>query len=457
MDILPTIEKFSMFAPGDKVVVAVSGGVDSAVLLHQLNALKEGLEITLIVAHLEHGIRGGESKEDQEYVRNLAHSLGLGFMTSSVDVPKVARETGCGIEEAARIERYKYMRQTMTDCGAGKIATGHNADDRAETVLINIMRGAGLDGLSSIGAVYGEVVRPLIETARSEIEEYATLNNIGYVEDSTNRDTDYTRNRVRHVLLPEIERDYNPKVKKALGRLADLAQGAGEVTANCVDTAMRACRLCGRLDAGLLRGLPRYLLYEVVRREIGRAMGTFCDLEYSQVGRIVEALDECGDFKITLPSGEYYAVCTDGLFYVSTRDVDVQAAYFDYPLEVPGDTIISEAGARLVARLTREIEMPLKARKDQAFIDAGKLCGILRARSIHSGDRVRPFGMQGTKKLQDVFVDAKISREDRAKAVVVCDEEKIVWVAGAVASEDVRVDDGTNEIIILELADVKPY
>ncbi len=456
MDILAAIEKYDMFAPGDRVVVAVSGGVDSVVLLHQLNALKEEIGISLVVAHLEHGIRGDESKGDQEYVQKLAQSLGLNFVTASVDVPKVARETGCGIEETARNERYKYLRQTMTEQGANRIATGHNADDRAETVLINIMRGSGLDGLSSIGAVSSEVVRPLIETTRAEVEEYATINNIGYVEDSTNIDTDYTRNRVRHVLLPEIERDYNPKVKQALGRLADLAQGACEITASYVDTAMRACALYGRLDAGLLRDLPRHLLYEVVRKEIGRAMGTFCDLEYAQVERVVEALVEGGDFKITLPSGEYYAVCTDGLFYVSARDVALQVADFDYALDVPGDTAIQEAGVLLVARQTREVEMPLKARKDQAFIDAGKLCGRLRARSLRPGDRMRPFGMQGTKKLQDIFVDAKISREDRAKAIVVCDDEKIVWVVGVVASEDVRVEAGTRDVIILEHADVKP-
>ena len=223
MDIISTALKYSMFTNGDKVLVAVSGGPDSIALLHALFTNKETLGISsLHIAHINHGIRGIESDLDEKFVFDIANEYKIPLTRVKVSVPEYMRDNKLGMEEAARKLRHDFLRKTAIDVGANKIALGHNSDDRVESVLINIIRGTGINGLGSIRPKREIICRPLIETSRKEIIDYISKNNLKYRIDMSNENTAYTRNKIRHDLLPCLETDYNPNIRSALIKLSQI-------------------------------------------------------------------------------------------------------------------------------------------------------------------------------------------------------------------------------------------
>jgi len=215
-----TLKKYKMLTQGEKVILGVSGGADSIAMLYALNELVDyGLE--LIVAHLNHGIRGDEAKGDAEFVKETAKSLRLTFVYGEVDTLSFKEESQLSLEDAARTLRYKFFDQVLNKHYATKIATAHTLDDQAETVLMRLLRGSGSRGLSGIPPVSNSIVRPLIDTSRSEIEEYLRSKGVEWVEDSTNESPEFLRNRIRQDLLVELE-SYNPQIKETLSRTAEI-------------------------------------------------------------------------------------------------------------------------------------------------------------------------------------------------------------------------------------------
>ena len=437
-----------MLDTGDTVLVAVSGGADSVAMLHALHTQSDELRITLHVAHLNHGIRGEESDADEQFVRGLAERLGLPITVERVSVPEIRAEMRAGEEEAARAVRYRFLQKTAAELGCGKIAVGHTADDRAESVLLNIVRGTGIEGLGSIRPVNGNVVRPLIDTWRSEVEAYIAENGLEYRIDASNLDTAYARNRVRHELIPLIESGFNPQVKQALVRLAEIAASQNDLMERLAENAAVAAAYGSSFDARLLAELPDALQRQIVRAEIERVKGDLADVTFEQIGRVIEALRSGEDFTIALPTGDIYAERRGSDFRIGPRETPPKIEPFDRPISVPGKTEAPEVGLTIFVEVLESVETT-QVRPNVALIDAGKLRGALRVRNARPGDRIKPFGMRGTKKLQDVFVDAKIAQAERARAAVVVDDEKLLWVVGVIASDDARVTDSTRKIIRL--------
>jgi len=440
-----------MLSPGDLVLVAVSGGPDSVAMLHALHTQADDLGITLHVAHLNHGIRGEASDLDEAFVRELAKSFGIQATVERVDVPAIAAAKHLGLEEAAREVRHEFLQRTADTIGARKIAVGHTADDRAESVLLNIIRGAGVDGLGSIRPVRGNIIRPLIDTWRSEIEAYVRENALPFRVDESNLDTTYTRNRVRHELLPMLERDYNPQARAALLRLTEIASNQSELIDQLTDRAIEQVTRGGGIDVGLFLDLPTALRFEVLRSEIERLKGDLVDVSFEQVARVIDALETGDDFTITLPSGLVYAIQKGRSFRITHRECVPGVERFEAQLAIPGVTRIPEIELTITAE-TLDSATVTKIDPDTLLIDADAVCGVLRVCNPLPGDRITPFGMTGTKKLQDVFVDKKVSRFDRARAAVVVDDERILWVVGVVASESVRVTEQTKSVIRLVAA-----
>lgn len=260
----------------ETVVVAVSGGADSIALLRALAALRsEDAGGQLVVAHLNHGLRGAESDRDAGFVVQTACELGLRAIATKHDVGLAAQDRGDGVEEAAREMRYRFLIETARSVGARYIATAHTLDDQAETLLQRIVRGTGLAGLAGIPRVRGVdgatigLIRPMLMVRRSEVLEYLAQLGQTFREDSSNTDRAYTRNRVRHDLLPQLARDYNPKVVEALARLAKQAEELREFTATLVEPLLRAAIVHaepGRfeIDCSALAEEPRYLVREVL-------------------------------------------------------------------------------------------------------------------------------------------------------------------------------------------------
>ncbi len=447
-DILAADHRYGLLAPGDKVLVAVSGGPDSVVLLHALHTCSNRLGITLHVAHLNHGIRAEASDLDEEFVRSLAQEFGLPVTVERMDVPALRQQMRMGMEEAARDLRYEFLQRSAREIGAQKIAVGHNADDRVESVLFNIIRGTGIDGLGSIRPVRGNIVRPLIDTPRSEIEAYIDENALPFRIDESNQDVSYSRNRIRHELLPLLERDYNPQIREALIRLAGIASDQSDLMEVVTQSALRAVTFRGSIDATFLLDLPSALGYELIRSELMRLKGDLKDVSFEQIDRVLQALRAGDDFTITLPSGSLYAERRGMQFRLREAETIPEVMFFDHQIAVPGTTAIPEIGITITSRLS-DYAAPGKTSPDEAFIDAGAIAGALRVRNLEPGDRIIPFGMKVRKKLQDVFVDKKIPRAQRAKAAVVTDDEKVLWVVGIVTSEAARVTGSTAQVVHL--------
>ena len=453
-DIIRAATKHRMFQPGDRALVAVSGGADSVAMLHALHTRADELGITLHVAHLNHGIRGEESDADEEFVRRFAGGLALPngqalpITVERVSVPQLRREMRAGEEEAARAVRYRFLRKTATELDCDKIAVGHTADDRAETVLLNILRGTGIEGLGSIRPVSGNIIRPLIDTWRTEIEDYIAQHGLEYRIDSTNLDTTYARNRVRHELIPLLERGYNPQVKLALVRLTEIASAQADLIERLGAQAALAAECRSSFDARLISELPQAIQSQIVRAEIERAKGDLADVAFEQIERVVEALRTGENFVIALPTGEVYAERHGDDFRIGRAEAPPEVPLFDSPIAVPGRTEVPEIGLTLLADVRDKVETT-HVRPNVALIDARVVRGDLRIRNARPGDRIRPFGMRGTKKLQDVFVDKKVPVSERALAAVVVDNDRVLWVVGVVASETARVTDATEKVIRL--------
>lgn len=447
MNILEAAAKYAMFRPGDRVLAAVSGGPDSVAMLHALHTQSQQLGITLHIAHINHCLRGKESDADEAFVRELARDLGVDCTVERIDVREAMRRMRLGEEEAAREVRHAFLQRAATVIGANRIAVGHTSDDRAETVLLNIIRGAGIKGLAAMRPVNGNIVRPLIEASRADVEAYLHEHELVFRTDASNLDTAYARNRVRHELLPLLERDYNANVREALLRLAEIAADQDDFVRETAESARYHSAFSSGLDAALLLDFPSALLAELIRLEIHRLKGDLKDVGFEQVQRIITALGSGEDFAITLPSGRIYAV-RKGSELRFTSKKQLRRVEFDVEINIPGATDIPKAGIVLEAEII-SVPSDLKTPSDAALIDLDSIAGHLRARNARPGDRIMPLGMRAGKKLQDVFVDAKISRSERARAVVVIDDEKIVWVVGVVFSEQAKIRPRTGRVVRL--------
>lgn len=454
--ILSTVRRFSMIEAGDKVLCAVSGGPDSVALLHALWSLRDELGISLCVAHMNHSFRGAESDADAEYVCDLAANLGLECIVEKVDVPAIRRALRLTPEEAARMVRYEFLQRTAIEVGATRVAFGHTADDQVETVLLNLLRGTGVDGLSGMPPVRGKIIRPLIEVRRADVEAYIEANHLHPRLDATNLMAAYTRNRVRLDLLPMLRREYNTDIDAGILRLAELARE---------DTAylnMEACEALGRLvvarephsislDPERLLSYPLAIRRRVIREAVREVRGELADIGFLHIEELVRLLDMGTDFEYVLPGGTYLRRTRTALTVLSSRPGEVPIIYC-YEVLVPGETHIPEIDAGITAEVCpTRVEHIRERGSTEAVLDWGTISGKLRVRNWEPGDRIRPLGLRGSKKIQDLFVDGKIPREVRHKVPLVVDDEKVLWVVGLAISDEAKVTRNTREFLLLEV------
>jgi tRNA(Ile)-lysidine synthase len=513
--VLAAIRRHRLIEPGEKVLVAVSGGPDSLALLHVLHELRSPLEITLAVAHLEHGLRGEESAEDARMVERTAAALGLPFVMERVRLAEQAAAGHVSLETAGRQARYAFFERAARELGCARVATGHTADDRVETLLLNLLRGAGLDGLRGIprarplGDGTVQVVRPLLDVRRADIEAYCEDAGLAPREDATNRSPEFARNRMRHTVLPVLEREAHLGLRERLLGLAELITEEvallDEVAAELLARATRdASPIQLTLAAAPLAAAPAAVARRALRLA-ARRLGATGDLNRAATEALLRLA--AGDLAtgITLPGGQVRAVRRgDALVLISgarqpaairddppipdrviatanqgsaalerqntpARDGRSSAALPPPAVPPPCPQAVRGTSATLPvpgsARAlgydfgTTLVPVPAAPEGDPCccvLMDADKLSGPLSVRAPLPGDRVRPLGMRGRRKLQDLFVDAKLPRERRASVPVVVDAENIVWVVGFCLSDDVRLDAGTRRAVRVEARPGEP-
>jgi tRNA(Ile)-lysidine synthase len=429
------IEKNKLFTAGENVLAACSGGPDSLALVHALSLLREESGISLTVAHVNHMLRGAESDADARFVAEFCCGLGLPFYQANVDVPGYVDERGGSTEDAARILRYEYLRQVARQLGGAKIAVGHHLNDQAETLLFHLFRGAGSAGLAGMRPVRGDLVRPLITVNRQEIDRYCREHDLTPRQDSTNFDSAYSRNYLRNELIPLIERRFNARLAETLARTAELAGDehdyietqAGKlwptVVQETADSLIIDCERINLLHAAMRR--------EIFRAAIAKKQGDLKGITFLHVERLIE-LSISGNVGsvIELPGG--LTVCRGyGQLNLTTQRPLPLLPAIPAPgirLQVPGVTAIPGLGLVVTVRLMDVF--PGEEGEGTAVFSLGQITLPIYVRTRQNGDRFRPAGATGSKKLQDYFIDNKVPRQKRDQIPIFCDSQGIFWVGG---------------------------
>lgn len=451
-----TIRKYSMLAAGDRILAGVSGGPDSVVMVHILQRLAGELQLEILVAHLDHGFRGRESQVDAEFVRDLAGKLGLQSVIRQVDAAGYARKKNLSAQMAARELRYLFFEEAAREFNCVKLATGHNANDQAETVLFNFLRGSGVAGLGGIPPVRdGWVIRPLIEISRSDIEEYCRQNDLVPRIDRSNLKSIYTRNRIRLELIPLLEREYNPNMVETLVRTGEILRE----DERCLEKAARGCwdqvyigKDCKSLvfDQARFGELDPALQRRVIRRAWEELTGPGHSLEFVHLQQIMKtAVEGQTGAVLNLPGGIIF-IKSYGTFSLA-RETAGPAASFTYELKVPGETPIPEVGAVISAELI-DVTGDIPTKSDEIAVDLEKVALPLRVRCRRPGDWFEPLGLNGSKKLKKYLIDKKIPRRDRENLpIVVTADDQIIWVAGLRADGRWQAGPKTRRVLRLKI------
>ncbi len=454
-----TVEKYRMVQDGDRIIVGVSGGLDSVALLHVLMALRDEYSLSLVIAHLDHCIRGEESRRDADFVRDLAEVLGLRFETAAADVPALARTERISLQEAAREARYDFYEKVRGKNKGQKVALGQTADDQAETILMRVIRGTSLRGLKGIPPVRrGIYIRPLIETSRQEIEKFADKEGLSFITDSSNIKDIYLRNKVRHDLIPHLEREYNPRIMVGLTRMASILSREDDYLDRKAEEIM-AGLIKGdghelSLDIPRLKAFHEAMCFRVIQKMLAIVFGgDLRRIKTAHLDAIFRLLTHWAPNKVLcLPDGVYAEKHYTRLFIRRGRPTVVFP--FEHIVNVPGVTVLEGLGKKLVARIERVKKggaMDIDAKV--AYLDDDKLVHPLILRSFEEGDRFVPLGMKGQKKLKDFFIDAKVPKALRRRIPLLISGGTIVWVVGYRINECFRLTEGSKKVLRAEYLD----
>ncbi len=409
-----SVKERGLINKGDRILIGLSGGADSVCLTHVLSSLKNELGITVMTAHVNHMIRGGAADSDAAFASEYSKSLGIECVTAKIDVPSLAERKGISEETAGREARYSFFSETLERFGLNKIATAHNLNDNAETIVMNFMRGGSLKGLSGIPAARGRIIRPLIGISRGQIEEYCRENGLHFVTDSTNADNTYTRNKVRNILIPLIEREFNPDFVSAVTRNAELIRADDDYIGGEARSAYDRLVTNSSAATDALLSCGASTARRVVRMMIGEVPSDFV----MKVIKLAEA-NKSGT-SVSLPGGKSARIEYGRLIIDKTSDNKP----FEYRLPLGRDVTIAEAGIVIRADAADE------RKNDGAQYFSGTDTDNLTVRSRKNGDCFYPAGMLGAKKLKDYFIDEKIPRRERETTPVLLSGDDIVWIVG---------------------------
>ena len=446
------IRLHELLAPGDTVVVAVSGGVDSLVLLHIFCALRDGLNLTLHAATLDHGIRGAAGAADAVFVRDTAGAWGVPVTSEQADVPAFAQREGLGLEVAARQVRYAFLERVARQVGAAAVATGHTLDDQAETVLMHLIRGSGLDGLAGIhpGRPLGRVrlIRPLLEISRAEIEAYAAAHDLESRQDVTNADTAYLRNRLRHDVIPLLE-ELNPNIRATLARTADVLREDAEFLNHnnlMLYFDLKHERDEDRVILGHNRWKRLWLSQKrsIIREAVRHLRPGTENLTFEHVENAIRVAEQGETGKTApLPGGLHLLVLAHRRFVIGTpQALHLDAPALKHEITLPaGDRVHQSRHDAWIVTIE-----PLSPGHDLDTWHADPLAAALAVppdsqlvlRTRQPGDRFKPRGMGGhSQKLADTLINMYVPAVSRDHVPLLTVDGVIAWFV-APAAEGVR-------------------
>ena len=444
-----------LFASGDALVLACSGGPDSLALVDVFLQLREEYRLQLKVGHLDHMFRGEASRADAAFVADYCQKNGLDCEVRSVDVPAYAARHGLSDETAAREVRYAFLRELAQGFGGARIATAHHRGDQAETMLLHLFRGAGSRGLTGIRPQAAGIIRPFLSVTRLEIEAYCRSRELQPRFDATNAETDYRRNRIRLELMPELKKNYNPALEEALCRTATLlADEHAFIHAAALAVWPQAAVVLAeqvRLNRSCLLQQARALQRELWRLAIEKLQGDVNGIGFVHMEQLLDfAVRAKAGTVLQLPRG-LHLHCRYDVFELSYKQLPAKAD-FSIELQVPGVTLVEPLQVMVQADFVETYEK--SADRFSLLCDAAKLHGRLLVRNRRAGDRFSPSGLRGTKKLKEFFIDAKIDRDQRDRILLFCDEQAIFWVGGYRQNNESQVNETTRRFLRLCIKDL---
>lgn len=450
-----TIKNYAMLMPGDTVVCAVSGGIDSVVMLRVLASLKDEYSLKLVVAHLNHNLRGAESRRDMDFTRALSKRLGARFHAKTLRLGALA---GASVQEAARLERREFLERVALMFKADRIATGHNLDDQAETVLMRLIKGASLSGLAGIQPVRGLFIRPLFDVSRAEINGYAKAAGIEYVVDSSNMSDKYLRNDVRHHLIRYITRRYNPNISETIARTSGLLRADDDYIGIEAQKAYQDALISAAddsktilLDIDRLAGHHSALISRVYLSAIQILIGD--SKSYSHyVKQFINMIKSSKPNAVIRQPGVWLKRTYNRVAITTSRPSS--AIFYETELKCPGLTLLEEAAISIRASIIGCRRAPVYFLPDESkvYFDYDLMPeGCIRARPMQSGDRIIPFGMRGTKKVKGLYIDKKIPAFQRRVFPLIISGEDIIWIPGVKRSDLYRLSSSTKRVLRLEM------
>jgi tRNA(Ile)-lysidine synthase len=414
-----------LLSPGDRVLVAVSGGADSVALLHLLHALAPTFPLTVLAAHLDHGMRP-ESPKDAEFVRRLCAGLDVVLFEGSVDVPALAARRHRGLEETAREARRQFLCEAAARQACAAIALGHHRDDQAETVLFRLLRGSALSGLAAMRPRSTLFVRPLLSFSRQQIRDFLAAQRLTFVEDASNSDVTFTRNRIRHQVLPLL-RDFNPRIDEHLTRFSSRLALEEDYWEGEERRLLAELGRVGdaevRFERGGLLALHPAVRLRLLRRALLSVRGDLQGVASCHIEGIAGLLlADRSQAELHLP-GAWVGRRYEQLWL--RRVAPEKCPPFLFSIDGPGDYPLPGGGELQVVL----VPSPLGEDRLAVEFDAARAPFPLAIRSLRPGDRFRPAGLGGSKKLKDFLINAKVPREQRQRLPLVVAEE-ILWVVG---------------------------
>ncbi len=446
-ELLRFVKEEKLISPGERVVLAVSGGADSVALMYALASIKGDLDAEFVVAHLNHRIRK-EAESEGPAVSEMAKKLGMVCVVESVDVPSYKRShKGLSLEEAARKVRYDFFRRVMEKHHASKVATAHHLSDLTENFFLRLFRGSGIGGLVGMSPKNGEYIKPFLNFDEKKIREYVTIKRLRFFEDRTNFDTRYTRNKIRHVLIPEIKNEFCSNIEETIKQTVNVLRDYQNFVHQKVmeifsGSFFRDGHLVFRLED--LRSVERILLSEVLKETFIR-FGL--NISHRKIEGALKVVESFGEGEMDLGKNVY--MVKDRQFLSFGPRVNPTAWSGILELIVPGRVKIQELSLEIEAYI-KENDGKFGDTKTCVLLDAEKVEFPLCVRTSLPGEKIVPLGMKGRKKIRDILKENKVPKDLRDVFPVVSQMNgKIVWVIGMAMPDGLKLTNFTKKVLVL--------
>jgi tRNA(Ile)-lysidine synthase len=451
-----TIKKYDLLEKGERVIVALSGGPDSTALLTVLAPIAQELDLSLIIAHFNHGLRGAESYEDENFSRDLSEKMGLAFVSGKMD--QIKGKKGISPEDFYRRQRYDFLNKIFEDYQAQKIALGHNLQDQAETVLLNLLRGSGLEGLKGFLPMRdGKFIRPLIEISRQEIISFLNEAGIPYRHDSSNKNKIYLRNQIRSELIPYLKEKFNPKIEENLVQMAEILRSEDEFIRRHVVHALKSSVIERQQDRILLKIADinklhpaiRWRLFKTLLESLSPAKNGFSFIHIKSLDNLAQ---KCESGKIiVLPLGIEARREYNNLILERKKVCSKQMKY-EYTMNIPGSLYVKERKLTISSELATKENIDF-SRKNQVYLDLDKIQQPMVIRNRRNGDWFQPLGMQGRQKIKTFFIDHKMPRCERNEIILLVDRLSIIWIENMHLNDRVKITAETKNVLKLDIVE----